>query len=200
MRSGVSISVSAADRRRLDAIAADRSTPQKHVWRARIVLLTAGGLGTNAIMAATGKSKTCVWRWQERFMSEGVDGLLRDRTRPSRIAPLKPEVTERVVSMTLTDAPGETTHWTADMMAAANMISASAVRRIWKAHGLQPHRFRQFKLSNDPKFADNSTMLSGFMSSHPRTPSCCHSTRKARFRRSTGPSRDCHSRKGGWAP
>jgi transposase len=59
-----------------------------------------------------------------------------------------------VVALTLTDAPGETTHWTADMMAAASGISATAVRRIWRAHGLQPHRFRQFKLSNDPKFAD----------------------------------------------
>ena len=68
MRSGVSISVSAADRERLEAIVADRNTPQKHVWRARIVLLTADSLGTNAVMAATGKSKTCVWRWQERFM------------------------------------------------------------------------------------------------------------------------------------
>ena len=55
---------------------------QKHVWRAQIVLLSADGLGTMAIMAATGKSKTCVWRWQERFMEEGVDGLLRDKTRP----------------------------------------------------------------------------------------------------------------------
>jgi hypothetical protein len=54
----------------------------------------------------------------------------------------------------LSDAPGETPHWTADMMAAASRISASAVRRIWKAHGLQPHRFGQFKLSNDPTFAD----------------------------------------------
>lgn len=88
MRSGVSISVSAADRRRLDAIAADRSTPQKHVWRARIVLLTAGGLGTNAIMAATGKSKTCVWRWQERFMAAGVDGFLQDKTRPPGKVPI----------------------------------------------------------------------------------------------------------------
>jgi len=72
-------------------------------------------------------------------MSEGVDGLLRDKTRPSRIPPLGPEVAERVVALTLSDAPGETTHWTADMMAAASGISASAVRRIWKAHGLQPH-------------------------------------------------------------
>ena len=87
-------------------------------------------------------------------MAAGVEGLLRDKSRPSRIAPLKPDVVERVVALTLTDAPGETTHWTADLMAAASGISASAVRRIWKAHGLQPHRYRQFKLSNDPKFVD----------------------------------------------
>jgi len=114
----------------------DRNAAQKHVWRAKIILLSADGVGTAAIMRQTGKSKTCVWRWQERFMAAGTDGLLRDKTRPSRIAPLKPDVIERVVALTLTDAPGETTHWTAVMMASASKISASAVRRIWKAHGL----------------------------------------------------------------
>ncbi len=54
---------------------AARSLQQKHVWRARIVLLSKAGLGTVAIMAATGKSKTCVWRWHERFMAGGVEGL-----------------------------------------------------------------------------------------------------------------------------
>ncbi len=44
------------------------------------MLLSAEGVGTNAIMRETGKSKTCVWRWQERFVAEGVDGLLRDKT------------------------------------------------------------------------------------------------------------------------
>ena len=57
-------------------------TSQKHVWRARIVLHSADGIGTNGIMRRTGKSKTCVWRWQERFAQEGYDGLLRDKTRP----------------------------------------------------------------------------------------------------------------------
>jgi len=76
------------------------------------------------------------------------------KTRPSRIPPLGPEVAARVVFLTLADPPVETTHWTADLMARASGISASAVRRIWKAHGLQPHRYRQFKLSNDPNFVD----------------------------------------------
>ena len=77
MRNGIFFSVSSGDRQRLQAIVVGPKSPQKHVWRARIVLLSGDGLGTSAIMAETGKSKTCVWRWQERFMHEGVDGLLR---------------------------------------------------------------------------------------------------------------------------
>jgi transposase len=152
MRTGITISITRSDRNRLKAITRDRNAPQKHVWRAAIVLLSADGVGTNAIMRQTDKSKTCVWRWQERFMQEGVDGLLRDKTRPSRIPPLGPQAAERVVALTQTEPPVEATHWTADLMAQASGISASAVRRIWKAHGLQPHRYRHFKLSTDPKF------------------------------------------------
>ena len=85
MRTGIVVELTAADRARLEAIAADRNSPQKHVWRARIVLLTADGSGTVEIMRRTGKSKTAVWCWQERFMTAGVDGLLRDKTRPSRV-------------------------------------------------------------------------------------------------------------------
>src|ERR1700730_6844693 len=125
MRTGISITLKPSDRRRLQALVRDRSAAQKHVWRAEIVLLTADRLGTAAIMRRTGKSKTCVWRWQERFMEEGVDGLLRDKTRPLRVAPLGPEVAERVVALTLTDPPAETTHWTAAMMAQACGISVS---------------------------------------------------------------------------
>ena len=154
MRTGITITVSRADRRRLQALVRDRNTAQKHVWRARIVLLTADGVGTNEIMRQTDTSKVCVWRWQERFMQEGVDGLLRDKTRPSRVPPLGPEVAERVVALTLTDPPAETTHWTAAMMAEQIGISVSSVQRIWRAHGLQPHRVQQFKLSTDPKFVD----------------------------------------------
>ena len=69
MRTGISFTVSSDDRDRLEVIVSQPSSPQKHVWRCRIVLLSSDGLGTTAIMAETGKSKTCVWRWQERFMA-----------------------------------------------------------------------------------------------------------------------------------
>ena len=152
MRTGISITVSTADRKRLQALVRDRNATQKHAWRAEIVLLSADGVGTNEIMRRTGKSKTCVWRWQERFMQEGFEGLLRDKTRPSRIARLAQDVAERVVALTLQEPPGEATHWTGVMMAKAVGVSISSVQRIWRAHGLQPHRVREFKLSKDPKF------------------------------------------------
>ena len=152
MRTGISFSVTLSDRRRLEDLVKDRNAPQKHVWRARIVLLSAEGAGTNAIMRETGKSKTCVWRWQERFAAEGFEGLLRDKTRRSRVPKLDPSIAERVVALTMEAPPGEATHWTGAAMAKATGISVSSVQRIWKAHGLAPHRMRQFKLSNDPEF------------------------------------------------
>jgi transposase len=101
----------------------------------------------------TGTSRTSVWRWQERFLAEGIPGLLRDKTRPSRIPPLGTEVEARVVAATQTAAPGETTHWTLAAMARHIGISVSSVQRIWRKHGLQPHKIRQFTLSSDPRFA-----------------------------------------------
>ena len=75
-------------------------------------------------------------------------------TRPSRIAKLDPSVAERVVALTMEEPPHEATHWTSAAMAEQAGVSVSSVQRIWRAHGLQPHRVRQFKLSKDPKFVD----------------------------------------------
>jgi hypothetical protein len=109
MRTGSSITLKPTDRRRLKALARDRNSPHKCVWRAEIVLLSADGVGTNEIMRRTGKTKTCLWRWQERFMEAGYDSLLQDKTRPSRIPPLASGVTERVVTLTQTAPPTEAT-------------------------------------------------------------------------------------------
>jgi transposase len=154
MRKGISITVTAEDRVQLDTIIGNRNSPQQHVWRARIVVLTANGQGTTAITRAVGNGKTVVWRWQERFMHQGVGGLTRDKTRPSRIPPLPAETVDRVVALTNQAPPHEATHWSAAAMAKAVGISPSSVRRIWTGQGLQPHRVRTFKLSNDPQFAD----------------------------------------------
>jgi len=135
MRTGIGFIVSPSDRLRLAAIISAPSSPQKHVWRARIVLLSADGTGTSAIMSATGKSKTCVWRWQERFMVAGVVGLLREKTRPPGIPKTAADKTAEVIRLTQAPPPPDATHWTLRAMAKAVGLAASTVQGIWQAHG-----------------------------------------------------------------
>jgi transposase len=155
------IEVSAGDRARLEAIIAAPSSPQKHVWRARIILLSADGVGTMAIARQAGVAKPTVWRWQQRFVAAGIAGLLREKSRPPGIAPLSTEVVARVVALTGQPPPGEATHWTVRAMAEAAGVSRASVQRIWQAHGLQPHRFKTFKLSKDPAFAEKLREIVG---------------------------------------
>jgi transposase len=154
MRAGIEITVTPEDRRRLEAITHNRNAAQKHVARAKVILATAEGCGTMEVMRRSGLSKPSVWRWQERFMNKGVEGLLRDKTRPPGKPRLPDEAVQRVLDLTLSEPPGEATHWTGRMMARASAVSLRSVQRIWAAHGLAPHRIRAFKLSRDPNLAE----------------------------------------------
>jgi transposase len=167
MRENISFDVSSADRKRLLAIAADRNTPAKVVWRTKIILATADGLGTMAIMRETGKSKPCVWRWQERFMHEGVDGLLRDKTRPPGTPPLPESVRQKVLAKTASETPPSATHWSVRTMAKAMGISRTSVQRIWKEAGLKPHLVKRFKVSTDPLFEEKVTDVVGLYMNPP---------------------------------
>jgi Winged helix-turn helix len=151
MRAGIVVKVTPEDRCRLEAIIGDRNAPQKHVWRAKIILATADGCGTAEIMRRSGKAKPVVWRWQARFMVEGVDGLLRDKTRNPGKPPLATATVQKVIDLVTGPPPAEATHWTGRMLVG---ISLRSVQRILEAHQLAPHRIRTFKLSNDPKFAE----------------------------------------------
>jgi len=152
MRKIERIALDATDRERLERLVRDRNTPQKVVWRARIVMAAAEGLNAGKIAAAVGKSVLTVRRWRRRYMAKGVDGLLKDATRPPRRAPLAAEKVKQVVEMTLHERPPNATHWSLRTMAAAVDLSYSSVQRIWRAHGLKPHLTRTFKVSRDPNF------------------------------------------------
>ena len=161
MRDDICIYVSPADRARLERLVVDRNTPRKVAWRAEIVLASADGLGTMAIMRRTGKAKPTVWRWQERYLEAGVDGLARDKTRPGRKKPLSSQVKLAVLTKTAAERPPDATHWSARTMARAVGISHRSVQRIWAEAGLKPHLVRTFKLSNDPQFAEKVTDVVG---------------------------------------
>jgi hypothetical protein len=103
MRNGVEVRLRPGDRERLEAVLVDRNSPQKHVWRARIILATAEGCGTTEVMRRAGVSKPCVWRWQRRFMEAGVDELVHDKTRKPGKAPVPDHVVARLIERTLGD-------------------------------------------------------------------------------------------------
>jgi transposase len=149
----VNVLVNSEDRARLAAVVGDRNCPQKHVQRARIILLSVERVPVVEVARQTGARRPSVWRWQQRFAEAGVDGLLRDKTRKPGRAPLPAATVARVLALPCGPAPKNATHWTGRMVARVVGISLSAVQRIWKAHRLQPHRIRSFKRSSDPDFA-----------------------------------------------
>jgi hypothetical protein len=138
MRAGIVVNVRRVDRRQLEAIISDRSAPQKHVWRAAIILATAEGCGTAEIMRRSGKSKPVVWRWQARFITEGVEGLTRDKTRKLGKERLPAATVQNVVALALGPPPGEATYWTGRMLAKAAGVSLRSGQRIFEAHQLAP--------------------------------------------------------------
>jgi len=154
MESDANIQLSPEDRARLEGWVAGRNTPQKLVWRARIVLMWAQGAGVTAIIRATDKTKRTAYRWRDRYIARGVAGLERDATRPGRKPPLAAAVIERVVIMTLHEKPPAGTHWSVRKLAKVVGLSPSSVQRIWAAHGLKPHLTKTFKLSNDKQFVE----------------------------------------------
>ena len=126
----VEVRLGPGDRQRLEAVVGDRNRAQKHVWRAQIILATAEGCGTAEIMRRAGVSKPCVWRWRRRFMEAGVDGLLHDRTRKPGKAPVPDPVVGRLIARTLSDLPGETTHWISRALATAMGLAVGAVQNL----------------------------------------------------------------------
>jgi transposase len=146
--------LSPADRAALEGWVFGRNTPQKLVWRSRIVLLSAERVGVMTIVRSVGKSKVTVGRWQERYLAAGIAGLRRDATRPGRKPPLSAETIERVVHKTLHEKPAAGTHWSIRKMARAVDLSYTSVQRIWAAHELKPHLVKTFKLSNDKRFVE----------------------------------------------
>src|ERR1700758_3728536 len=157
MAQQVCVVLSAAEREQLAAIAADRNRPRKHIERAQIVLASADRHPAQQVAKRIGISRPTVWRWQQRFAENGIDGLLRDRTRKPGRAPIAAEPAARAVAMACTEPPHQATHWTGRAMAKAIGISLGSVQRVWQAHKLQPHRVRTFKCSRDPSFADKLT-------------------------------------------
>ncbi len=130
-----------------------RSTPARLVLRAKIVLLAAEGVESQRIAADLGTSRPTVRLWRSRFAESRIAGIEKDAARPGRPRTDRSDLEKKIIEKTTQSAPVDATHWSTRTLAAELGVDHVLIHRVWKAHGLQPHRVRTFKLSNDPDFA-----------------------------------------------
>jgi len=141
------------ERAQLEAWTRRHTSAQALAVRSRIVLLAADGLNNTEIATRLDLAVSSVRKWRKRFAEHRLDGLT-DEPRPGRPRTVTDEQVEEVIVKTLETTPREATHWSTRSMAREVGLSQSAVHRIWKAFGLQPHRQQTWKLSKDPQFID----------------------------------------------
>ncbi len=146
------ITLTDAERTRLTSLAAHPRTRQKHARRARIILCLDAGCGPTETRRRANACQSTVWRWRDRFLAAGVDGLLSDATRPPGKAPVPEDTVQALIARAMSPPPANRSHWTLKELAATQDLSISTVHRILARHGLKPHRVRIFKVSNDPRF------------------------------------------------
>lgn len=154
MRTSKRINVSDKDWEQLNQVVRNGNTTQKVALRTRIVLLSADGISTGEIMRQLGTTTPTITRWRDRYETDGIAGLLKDRSRPGRKRRIEETKVREVVNRTLQEKPSNATHWSTRTLAAVVGLSPASIQRIWKAHGLKPHRVRTFKLSRDPLFVE----------------------------------------------
>lgn len=141
------------EREYLESLARRRKTHQALALRAKIVLQCAEGKSHLDIADHLNTSNVTVGKWRKRFVARRLDGLY-DAPRPGQPRKITDADVERIVVTTLEEKPKNATHWSTRSMAKAVGLNQTAIRRVWKAFGLQPHREETFKLSEDPLFID----------------------------------------------
>ncbi len=149
----VPIALTDEERATLEAWTRRRTSAAALSFRARIVLACAGGESNTVLAAGLGVHRNTVSLWRRRFLEFRLDGLL-DEPRPGQPRKITDAQVEEVITKTLESTPRNATHWSTRSMAAEVGLTQTAVSRIWRAFGLQPHRQETWKLSKDPLFVD----------------------------------------------
>lgn len=154
MRVAVVIELTDEERVKLTKYSRGHSTPVRLVKRAMIVLLAAEGKTNQEIAPLVGMARGPVGTWRRRFAEKRLAGIEQDAPRPGNPSPNRGELTERILEATTQTEPEHATQWSTRTLAKELGVSDTRVARVWRAHGLQPHRVKTFKVSNDPNFAE----------------------------------------------
>src|SRR3954451_2219881 len=169
----VSIELTEAEREQLESWSRRLTTWRALAERSRIVLSVADGLRSGEVAERVGVHRNTVAKWRRRFEAERLDGLV-DEPRPGQPRTITDQKVDEVIAKTLESAPKDATHWSTRALAKEVGLNQTAVHRIWKAFGLQPHRTETFKLSTDPQFVAKVRDVVGlYLTPRPSGPSCC---------------------------
>lgn len=167
MRVAASVILTPDERSQLETWSRGRSTPQRLVLRARIVLRAADGKENQDIADELETRPNTVGLWRRRFLLLRLDGIEKDAPRPGRHPRLSHEVVARIVDQTLHTKPRGRTHWSTRVMAKEVGVDPVTVHRIWRRYGLQPHRKQSFKLSHDRRFEEKVIDVVGLYQNPP---------------------------------
>ena len=152
MRVARSVQLTEDEERQLAKWSRGRSTPQRTVLRSNIVLFAARGWENRRIASELHTRQNTVSLWRSRFLSHRIDGIARDAPRPGRKPRISQKKVDEVIERTLHTKPRGSTQWSTRTLAKEMGVSNYTIQQIWKAHRIQPHRQRSFKLSSDPEF------------------------------------------------
>ncbi|MFO0867768.1 MAG: IS630 family transposase [Pirellulales bacterium] len=161
MRVAKVVSLTDEERSVLTKWSRGRSTPARLVLRAKIVLASAEGRESKDIAAELGCTRRTVGTWRNRFVEDRLVGIQKDAPRGGRAATKRASLEAEIIRKTTQETPRNATQWSTRSLAKALGCSDSMVQRVWKDNGLQPHRTKSFKVSNDPHFAEKMVDVVG---------------------------------------
>ena len=164
MRVAPEIVLSAIERQRLEKLARSNTSSVRLARRAKMILLAAQGLDNHAIAAQLGVGRVQVGRWRSRYAEGGLKAIEQDLPRGGRKVRVDHE---RIIELTTQTTPANATHWSTRTLAKVAGVSATTVARVWRAHGLKPHRVKSFKISRDPRFVEKLEDIVGLYLSPP---------------------------------
>jgi transposase len=160
------LNVTTEEKEKLALLARRPKSAQAMAMRARIVLACAEGLSNGDAAKKLHVTGATVCKWRERFRVSRLEGLL-DEPRPGAPRSITDAQVEMVVIQTLESMPANSTHWSTRLMAEKIGLSQTAIVRIWRAFGLQPHRVENFKFSKDPQFVEKVRDIVGLYMNPP---------------------------------
>jgi transposase len=167
VRVAVDIVLSDEEARELSRLSKSRSVSVRLAERSRIVLLANKGMTNEEIGDELGITRQKAGRWRNRYAERGLEGISRDAPRPGRKPRISSRKVAQVIRLTTQTTPKDATHWSQRLMSEQVGISMSSVGRIWKSHGLKPHRLSTFKISHDKQFAEKLEAIVGLYLSPP---------------------------------